>query len=232
MWPTLTWCCAALVVDLPPASEGRGRAGRLVASAANNVGAPTPLPRGSLVALVTPMHPDGALDLRSLRGLLQLHVASGTDGVVALGTTGESSVLSMDERAEVLAVCRDELEGRVPLIVGTGGIDPKKVIAMQEQALEFGAAAGLVVTPYYTKPTQPGLTRFFTAVADATALPVVLYNVPGRTCCDLRPETVAELSSHPRIGGIKEVCMRSFTQSFAEMNETIRRARVRRAGDG
>ena len=96
MWPTLTWCCAALVVDLPPASEGRGRAGRLVASAANNVGAPTPLPRGSLVALVTPMHPDGALDLRSLRGLLQLHVASGTDGVVALGTTGESSVLSME----------------------------------------------------------------------------------------------------------------------------------------
>uniref|UniRef100_A0A7S0IND1 4-hydroxy-tetrahydrodipicolinate synthase n=1 Tax=Calcidiscus leptoporus TaxID=127549 RepID=A0A7S0IND1_9EUKA len=164
----------------------------------------SPMKAGSLVALVTPMTPDGALDLDSLRELLQWHVRSETDGIVALGTTGEASTLSMEERAAVLQVCSEEVVGKVPLMVGTGTIDPRKVIAMNEQALEYGADSCLVVTPYYTKPTQAGLLRFFRYVADATSLPLLLYNVPGRTAVDLQPHTVGELAKHPRIFGIKE----------------------------
>ena len=160
---------------------------------------------GSLVALVTPMRPTGELDLDALRGLLRWHVESGTDGIVALGTTGEASTLSMDERAQVLGVCQEVLDGTgVPLMVGTGTINPRSVIKMNEQALSYGADSCLVVTPYYTKPTQRGLAEFFTMVADATPLPMLLYNVPGRTAVDLKPETVAQLSKHPRIFGIKE----------------------------
>ena len=164
-----------------------------------------PMRPGSLVALVTPMLPGGEIDVEALRGLLRWHAEAGTDGIVALGTTGEASTLNMEERAIVLQTCREEIVGRVPLMVGTGTIDPRGVIAMNEQALEYGADSCLVVTPYYTKPTQRGLTEFFTYVADATPkLPMLLYNVPGRTAVDLRPDTVAELAKHPSIFGIKE----------------------------
>lgn len=159
---------------------------------------------GSLVALVTPMTPSGDLDLDSLRGLLRWHVEAGTDGMVALGTTGESSVLTFDERARVLDVCVEELKGKMPLMVGTGTIDADAVIKMNQQALDAGADSCLVVTPYYTKPTQRGLVEWFTKVADAVDLPLLLYNVPGRTAVDMRPETVAQLARHPRIFGIKE----------------------------
>ena len=160
--------------------------------------------KGSLVALVTPMKKNGQIDLPALSNLLKWHKRANTDGVVVLGTTGESATLSMDERAQVLQVCREELKGKVPIMVGTGTIDPKKVILMNEQALSYGADACLVVTPYYAKPTQRGLYHFFSHVADATELPLLLYNVPGRTAVDLRPETVEELSKHPRIFGMKE----------------------------
>lgn len=159
---------------------------------------------GSLVALVTPMTPSGHLDLDALRGLLRWHIEAGTDGIVALGTTGESSVLTFDERARVLEVCHTELAGRMPLMVGTGTIDPESVIKMNRQAQELGADSCLVVTPYYTKPTQRGLAEWFAKVADATDLPLLLYNVPGRTAVDMRPETVATLAAHPNIFGIKE----------------------------
>lgn len=163
-----------------------------------------PMRPGSLVALVTPMRDDGSIDQDTLAALCRWHVECGTDGIIALGTTGESSTLSMEERADVLSVCRQELAGKVPLMVGTGTIDPKEVVRNNEQAIAFGADACLTVTPYYVKPTQQGMINHFSYIADATPLPMLLYNVPGRTAADLQVETVAVLSRHERIFGIKE----------------------------
>ena len=166
--------------------------------------APMPLPAGSLVALVTPMTESGAVDIPTLRELLQWHKAEGTDGVVILGTTGEASVLSAEERGEVMAAAREEVGGVMPIIVGTGTISTQATIAATKQAKLFGADAALIVTPYYVKPTQGGLLNHFTQIADAVELPIVLYNVPGRTGVDMSIETTVALSRHPMIQGLKD----------------------------
>ena len=139
-----------------------------------------------------------------MRNLLEWHVASGTDGVVALGTTGEASTLDAAERDKVLETCVDACRGRVPVVAGTGAIDTRAVVAMGRRAKALGADGTLVVTPYYVKPPQRALEAHFLAVAEAVDLPMVLYNVPGRTGVDLLPETVARLAAHPNVAGIKE----------------------------
>ena len=160
---------------------------------------------GSNVALVTPMVAgSNAVDYGALRSLLEWHVECGTAGVVALGTTGEASTLSGEERDEVLRTAVDVCGGVVPVVAGTGTIDTERAIAMGRRAAELGADGTLVVTPYYVKPPQAALVAHFTAIADAVDLPMILYNVPGRTGVDLLPATVAELARHDRIVGIKE----------------------------
>lgn len=163
-----------------------------------------PVKPGSLVALVTPFTESGAIDEPALRALLEWHVESKTDGLVVLGTTGEASVMDMDERARVLEITAEVAKGKVPIVVGTGTINPKSVVKMTQQAADLGADASLVVTPYYVKPTPVGLVQHFTYVADAVDLPMVLYNVPGRTGVDCKPETAAAAAKHPGIIGIKE----------------------------
>ena len=159
---------------------------------------------GSLVALVTPMEPDGTLDLDSLRRLIEFHLAEGTDGIVAVGTTGESATLDEEEHCEVIRLTVEQVGGRVPVIAGTGANSTTEAIALTRKARELGADACLLVTPYYNKPTQEGLYRHYRAVAEAVDIPQILYNVPGRTACDMLPETVARLAGIPNIIGIKE----------------------------
>lgn len=162
--------------------------------------------RGSLVALITPMHPDGSIDWPALEGLINWHIEQGTDGIIPVGTTGESATLAVDEHLEFIEKTVAAVAGRVPVIAGTGANSTAEAIHLTRQAEAAGADACLSVVPYYNKPTQEGLFRHFTAIADATTLPVVLYNVPPRTACDMLPETVARLAVHERIVGIKEAC--------------------------
>lgn len=159
---------------------------------------------GSLVALVTPMGADGAVDFACLRRLVDWHVEQGTDGLVIAGTTGESATLARDEHLEVVDVAARHAAGRIPVIAGTGSNSTRQTIDLSVAAGRSPIDAYLVVTPYYNKPTQQGLIEHFTAVADAVERPVMLYNVPGRTGVDLRPETVGRLAAHPRVFGIKE----------------------------
>lgn len=160
--------------------------------------------RGSMVALVTPMREDGSLDFDSLRQLVEFHVANGTRGIVAVGTTGESATLDENEHCEVIRRVVEMARGRVPVIGGTGANSTREAITLTRCAMEAGADACLLVTPYYNKPTQEGLYQHHRVVADAVAIPQILYNVPGRTACDLLPETVERLSHIPNIVGIKE----------------------------
>jgi len=160
--------------------------------------------QGSIPALVTPMRDDGAVDFDGWDALLDFHLREGTDGVVVGGTTGESPVLEEAELEGLVRRARERLGGRMPVIAGSGTNCTARTIALSTAAAEAGADALLVVTPYYNKPTQDGLYRHFTAVADAVNVPVILYNVPGRTACDMLPETIARLSRHPRIVGVKE----------------------------
>lgn len=162
------------------------------------------LPAGSLVALATPMKDNGDLDIPTLRKLLQWHKAEGTAGVVILGTTGEASTLSTMEKEEVMSVAREEVGGVLPIIVGTGTISTSSTITQTKQAKLFGADAALVVTPYYVKPSQAGLIEHFTQIADAVDMPIILYNVPGRTGVDMSIETTVTLSRHPNIKGLKD----------------------------
>ena len=159
---------------------------------------------GSIPALVTPMRDDGAIDFDAWDALLDFHVREGSDGVVVGGTTGESPVLDRSELEELVRRARSRLAGRIPVIAGSGTNCTAKTVALSEAVAAAGADALLVVTPYYNKPTQEGLYRHFAAVADAVDVPLILYNVPGRTACDMLPETVARLSRHPRIAGVKE----------------------------
>jgi 4-hydroxy-tetrahydrodipicolinate synthase len=159
---------------------------------------------GSIPALVTPMRDDGAIDFDAWDALLDFHLREGSDGVVVGGTTGESPVLERAELEELVRRARARLAGRIPVIAGSGTNGTAKSVALSKAAAAAGADALLVVTPYYNRPTQEGLYRHFTAVADAVDVPVILYNVPGRTACDMLPETVARLSHHPRIAGVKE----------------------------
>jgi 4-hydroxy-tetrahydrodipicolinate synthase len=160
--------------------------------------------KGSIPALVTPMRDDGAVDYAAWDALLDFHLREGTDAVVVGGTTGESPVLDQAELGQLVARARARLAGRIPVIAGSGTNGTAATIELSKAAEAAGAEALLVVTPYYNKPTQEGLYRHYVAVADAVSIPVILYNVPGRTACDLLPATVARLSAHPRIAGIKE----------------------------
>ncbi len=159
---------------------------------------------GSMVALVTPMDAQGALDWDSLSKLVDFHLQEGTNAIVAVGTTGESATLTVDEHIEVVRRVVDQVNGRIPVIAGTGANSTREAIELTEQAKGVGADACLLVTPYYNKPTQEGLYRHFRAIAEAVAIPQILYNVPGRTVCDMLPETVERLSRVPNIIGIKE----------------------------
>ncbi len=159
---------------------------------------------GSIVALVTPMHDDGSVDWQALSRLVEWHVQQGTDGIVAVGTTGESATLAMDEHKMVIKACVDQAAGRVKVIAGTGANSTAEAIELTATAREVGADACLLVTPYYNKPTQEGLFQHFTAIANAVQIPQILYNVPGRTACDMSNETVVRLAEHPNIIAIKD----------------------------
>jgi 4-hydroxy-tetrahydrodipicolinate synthase len=160
--------------------------------------------RGSIVALITPMHDDGRIDEDSLRRLVDFHVEAGTSAIVAVGTTGESATLDEQEHCALIRRVVELARGRIPVIAGTGANSTTEAIRLTKCAKEVGADAALLVTPYYNKPTQDGLYLHHKAVADAVDIPQILYNVPGRTACDMLPETVARLSLIPNIVGIKE----------------------------
>lgn len=160
--------------------------------------------RGSLVALVTPMNGDGSIDEASLRSLVDWHVEEGTDGIVAVGTTGESATLDEEEHCRVIRIVVEQAAGRVPVIAGTGANATTEAIRLTRCAKDAGAVACLLVTPYYNKPTQEGLFLHHQAIAEAVAIPQILYNVPGRTACDMKPETAIRLSRVANIVGIKE----------------------------
>jgi 4-hydroxy-tetrahydrodipicolinate synthase len=159
---------------------------------------------GSMVALVTPMRQDGALDLPAFATLLDLHLRNGTAGIVVGGTTGESPTLTPEELELLVREARRAIGGRVPVIAGSGTNGTRATVALTKRVCDAGADGCLVVTPYYNKPTQDGLVAHFLEVAEAATRPVILYNVPTRTACDLLPETTAKLAEHPRIAGIKE----------------------------
>jgi len=160
--------------------------------------------RGSLVAIVSPMHDDGALDFDSYRNLIDWHVEQGTKAIVVVGTTGESPTVDMHEHAELIRVAVAHADRRVPIIAGAGGNSTREAIELSEYARQAGATASLQVVPYYNKPTQEGLYRHFRTVAEAVDLPMILYNVPGRTVADLGSETILRLAQVPGIIGLKD----------------------------
>jgi 4-hydroxy-tetrahydrodipicolinate synthase len=160
--------------------------------------------KGSIVAIVTPMTPAGEVDFDALAALVEWHVAEGTDAIVAVGTTGESATLSVDEHIAVVRKVVEVSAKRVPVLAGTGANSTSEAIELTQLAKGAGADACLIVTPYYNKPPQEGLYRHFKAIAEAVSIPIVLYNVPGRTGCDMLPATVARLALIPNIVGIKE----------------------------
>ncbi|MFY9326870.1 MAG: 4-hydroxy-tetrahydrodipicolinate synthase [Georgfuchsia sp.] len=159
---------------------------------------------GSIPALVTPMHDDGSLDLPGLRKLLDWHIAEGSDAVVVVGTTGESPTVGVEEHCLVIKTTVEHVAGRIPVITGTGANSTQEAIELGEFARKAGADAHLSVVPYYNKPTQEGLYRHFKAIAEAVDLPLILYNVPGRTVADMSNETALRLAAVPRIVGIKD----------------------------
>ncbi|MFC5548149.1 4-hydroxy-tetrahydrodipicolinate synthase [Massilia aerilata] len=160
--------------------------------------------KGSIVAIVTPMFEDGSLDKDSLRKLIDWHVAEGTDGIVIVGTTGESATVSPEEHCELIRLTVEHVAGRIPVIAGSGGNSTAEAIALTRHAKDVGADASLQVVPYYNRPTQEGMYRHFKAIAEAVDLPVILYNVPGRTVADMSNETVLRLAPIENIVGIKD----------------------------
>ncbi|MDB3881540.1 4-hydroxy-tetrahydrodipicolinate synthase [Gammaproteobacteria bacterium] len=160
--------------------------------------------QGSFVALVTPMSPGGGIDFHALEALIEWHVESGTNGIVSVGTTGESATVSVAEHIEIIEKTIYLVDGRVPVIAGTGGNSTQEAIELTQTASKLGADYALIVTPYYNKPNQEGLFKHFIKIADSVDIPQILYNVPSRTACDLRPETVSRLAKHQNIVGIKE----------------------------
>lgn len=160
--------------------------------------------KGSLVALVTPMHTDGSIDYPSLHALIDWHLTAKTDGLVIVGTTGEGSTLTEAEQFEVISAAVKQVAKRIPVIAGTGSNSTQHTIHLTARAKEAGADAALIVTPYYNKPSQTGLYEHYKTVAEQTAFPIILYNVPSRTACDLLPETIERLAKLPHIIGIKE----------------------------
>ncbi|WP_193073839.1 4-hydroxy-tetrahydrodipicolinate synthase [Pseudomonas sp. FME51] len=179
---------------------------------------------GSLVALVTPMDSRGSLDWQALERIIDFHLEQGTDGIVAVGTSGESATLDMDEHKEVIRRVVDQVAGRIPVIAGTGANSTSEAVELTEAARSVGADACLLVTPYYNKPTQEGLYQHFKFIAEAVAIPQILYNVPGRTACDMLPDTVVRLADIPNIIGIKEA-----TGDLQRAREVIERVGERMA---
>lgn len=159
---------------------------------------------GSIVAIVTPMHEDGSLDFNALRNLVDFHVQEGTDALVVVGTTGESPTVDVEEHCELIRVVLEHAAGRIPVIAGTGANSTAEAIELTRFAKEAGADMALSVVPYYNKPTQEGLYRHFRAIAEAVDLPVLLYNVPGRTVADMSNDTVLRLAEVPGIVGVKD----------------------------
>jgi 4-hydroxy-tetrahydrodipicolinate synthase len=160
--------------------------------------------KGSIVAIVTPMFEDGSLDRDSLRKLLDWHIAEGTDGIVIVGTTGESATVSPEEHCELIKLTVEHVGGRIPVIAGSGGNSTAEAISLTRHAKAVGADATLQVVPYYNRPTQEGMYRHFKAIAEAVDIPVILYNVPGRTVADMSNDTVVRLSTIDNIVGIKD----------------------------
>ncbi|MCE1180815.1 MAG: 4-hydroxy-tetrahydrodipicolinate synthase [Rhodocyclales bacterium] len=159
---------------------------------------------GSICAIVTPMHEDGSLDLNSFRNLLDFHVQEGTDAIVVVGTTGESPTVTVEEHCELIKVAAEHIAGRIPVIAGTGGNSTAEAIELTEFAKKAGADMSLSVVPYYNRPTQEGMYRHFKAIAEAVELPILLYNVPGRTVADMSNDTILRLAGVPGIVGVKD----------------------------
>jgi len=159
---------------------------------------------GSIVALVTPMHEDGSVDYDALKALIDWHIAEGTDCIGVVGTTGESATVDVEEHCEIIRVAVEHAKGRVPILAGAGANSTAEAISLSRYAKEVGADCTLQVVPYYNKPSQEGIYRHFRAIAEAVDIPVMLYNVPGRTVADMQPETVLRLTQVPGIFGIKE----------------------------
>jgi len=159
---------------------------------------------GSIVALVTPMQEDGSIDYAALRRLIDWHVAEGTDCIGVVGTTGESPTVSVEEHCEIIRVAVEHAKGRVPIMAGTGGNSTAEAIELSRFAKQVGADCSLSVVPYYNKPSQEGIYRHFKAIAEAVDIPMVLYNVPGRTVADMQVETVLRAAQLPGVVGIKE----------------------------
>ena len=174
---------------------------------------------GSLVALITPMLEDGSLDFASLRQLVDHHVKEGTDAIVVVGTTGESPTVNFDEHHELIRVVVEQAAGRIPVVAGTGANSTAEAIDLTEYAKKVGADAALSVAPYYNKPTQEGMYRHFRTIAEAVDIPLILYNVPGRTVADLSNETTLRLAQIPNIVGVKDA-----TGNFDRGCELIARA--------
>lgn len=174
---------------------------------------------GSLVAIVTPMLSDGALDFARLKSLIDWHVAEGTDGIVVVGTTGESPTVDFDEHCQLIKAAVEYTAKRIPVIAGVGGNSTKEAIHLTEFAKRAGADYGLSVVPYYNKPTQEGMYRHFRAIAEAVELPMILYNVPGRTVADLSNETALRLAEIPNVVGIKDA-----TANMARGADLLKRA--------
>ncbi|HRX60466.1 MAG TPA: 4-hydroxy-tetrahydrodipicolinate synthase [Candidatus Competibacter sp.] len=171
--------------------------------------------RGSMVAIVTPMRADGALDYEALARLVEFHIENGTDAIISVGTTGESATLDFEEHIRVVQRTVELVKGRIPVIAGTGANSTTEALHLTQCSMEAGADACLLVTPYYNKPTQEGLYRHYKLIADRVAIPQILYNVPGRTACDLKPETVERLADIPNIVGIKEASTLERIQELA-----------------
>ena len=174
--------------------------------------------KGSIVAIVSPMRDDGALDFEAYRRLIEWHVAEGTNAIVAVGTTGESPTVDPEEHGELIRVAVDAVKGHIPVIAGTGGNSTREAIELTRHAKAVGAAATLQVVPYYNKPTQEGLYQHFRKIAETVDLPVILYNVPGRTVADLANDTTVRLSDVPGIVGIKDA-----TGDLARASDLLKR---------
>ena len=159
---------------------------------------------GAATAIITPMHADGSVDYEAFARLIEFQIAEGIDAIVVCGTTGEASTLTDEEHRDVMRYCVEKVAGRVPVIAGTGSNDTAYAIDLTKYACEIGVDGSLLVTPYYNKATQEGLIRSFTAVADVSTKPIILYNVPSRTGCNILPATAARLAEHPNIVAIKE----------------------------
>ncbi len=175
--------------------------------------------KGSLVAIVTPMSDDGALDLDALRKLVDWHIAEGTDGICIVGTTGESPTVSFDEHCLLIRTTVEQVAGRVPVIAGTGANSTAEAIELTECAKAAGAQAGLSVVPYYNRPTQEGIYQHYKKIAESVDLPLILYNVPGRTVADMSNDTTLRLAEVPGIVGIKDA-----TGSMERAADLLRRA--------